>query len=527
MYIEPNTTIRVLKNVPLDPSFDHTIYFESASAQTSYFQSKTKYTLDRQSYQRVQRGYMRINIQAENLYDCNYVMFQNTAFGNKWFYAFIKSVEYINHTVSQIEFEIDVMQTWFFDYTLDRCFVDREHSATDGLFENIVVENLNLGDEYVCNAKDSFDMNNMYVCVLVNRKTAVGTAESKTINNIYTPVNVLAGVPSTDPSSMDALLDEYQEGDIIAVYQYPAILGDDSTTTPAVYNKTIVENLTTIDGYQPRNKKLFSHPYNFILVSNNSGQTATYKWEDWQTGTMIGTRGTFQIKGVFVSTPAVICYPRNYRGIANAYDDGLVLSNFPQCPWSGDIFKAWWAQNKASFVTSGITSVIGTASTGVVPGLTALAVTGNPGIAAAVGSRAMKLGAAAAGVSAAANSANSVAKMQDIKNTPSQTHGQTQTDSLNPGIGRMEFDFYSMSIKAQYARIIDEYFDRYGYATKRNKIPNRNVRPHWTYTKTIGCTISGSIPADDAVAICEIYNNGITFWKNGDEVGNYNLDNTV
>lgn len=520
MYIEPNTTIRVLSNVPLDPSFDHTIYFESAGAQATYFQSKTKYTLDRQSYQRVQRGYMRINIQAESLYDCNYVMFQNTAFGSKWFYAFIKSVEYINNNVSQIEFKLDVMQTWFFDYTLDKCFVEREHSETDDLFGNIVVENLDLGDEYVCNAKDTFDMNNMAVCALITRKTTEGTAVSRTINNIYTPIHIIAGVPSTDPPSMDYLLDQYQEDEIIAVYQYPSILGDAGTTTPGSYSKTIEVNLTTIDGYTPHNKKLFSYPYNFLLVSNNSGQTATYKWEDWHTGTMVGTRGAFQIKGVFVSTPAVICYPRNYRGIMDSYDDGLVLSNFPQCPWAGDIFKAWWAQNKASFVTSGITSVLGAAGSGVMSGIVATAVSANPALGVASA-------AVSTGISVASTIANSVAKVQDIKNTPSQTHGQTQTDSLNPGIGRVQFDFYSMSIKNQYARVIDDYFDRYGYSTKRNKVPNRNVRPHWTFTKTIGCTITGSIPSDDAVDICEIYNNGITFWRNGDEVGNYNLDNTV
>ena len=37
MYIEPNTNIRILKDVPLDKTFDHTIYFGSASAQATYF----------------------------------------------------------------------------------------------------------------------------------------------------------------------------------------------------------------------------------------------------------------------------------------------------------------------------------------------------------------------------------------------------------------------------------------------------------------------------------------------------------
>ena len=520
MYIEPNTTIKILKNVPLDPSYDHTIYFTTATAQSTYFSSKNKYTLDRQSYQRIQKGIMRVSVIAENLYDCNYIMFQNSAFGTKWFYAFIKSVEYVNNEVSQVEFQIDVMQTWFFDYELDKCFVEREHSATDELFGNIVVENLNLGNEYVCNDKNTFDMNNMSVCALINRNTTTGTATSQRINNIYTPMNIIAGIPVSDPNSIDYMLDQYQEGEIIAIYQYPSIFGDASTTTPASYQKTITANLSTLDGYTPRNKKLFTHPYNFLLVSNNTGQTAIYKWENWHTGTLVGTDGHFHIKGVFVSTPAVICYPVNYRGVINAYDDGIVLSNFPQCPWSGDVFKAWWAQNKASFVTSGVTSVLSALGSGVSTGITATAFSANPAV--GVGA-----GAVAAGISIISTVANSVAKVEDIKNTPSQTHGQTQTDSLNPGIGRVQFDFYSMSIKRQYAQIIDEYFDRYGYATKRNKVPNRNVRPHWTFTKTIGCTITGSIPADDAVAICDIYNNGITFWKNGNEVGNYNLDNRV
>lgn len=75
--------------------------------------------------------------------------------------------------------------------------------------------------------------------------------------------------------------------------------------------------------------------------------------------------------------------------------------------------------------------------------------------------------------------------------------------------------------------MIDDYFTMFGYAIKRVKVPNRNSRPHWNYVKTIGCTLTGSIPSDDMKKICNIYNNGITFWKNGSEIGHYELDNTV
>ena len=45
--------------------------------------------------------------------------------------------------------------------------------------------------------------------------------------------------------------------------------------------------------------------------------------------------------------------------------------------------------------------------------------------------------------------------------------------------------------------------------------------------KTIDVNIVGSVPADDMAKIKACYNNGITFWRNGNEVGNYSLDNSV
>jgi hypothetical protein len=75
--------------------------------------------------------------------------------------------------------------------------------------------------------------------------------------------------------------------------------------------------------------------------------------------------------------------------------------------------------------------------------------------------------------------------------------------------------------------MIDDFFTMYGYAVRRCKIPNRSSRPHWNYVKTIGCCITGSVPADDMRKICSIYDAGITFWKNGNEVGNYSLNNSL
>ena len=540
MYIEPNTIIVACKDIPLDTTYEHTIYFADSDAQETYFRGKGKYVFERNSYQRVQRGWMRVKRKAEDLYDCNYLMYRNTAFGDKWFYAFIKGVEYVNNEVSQIQFELDVMQTWMFDYELEQCFVEREHSSTDNYWQNLVPENLDCGEDVVSNGMRTFDMNDMCVCVLAaypENQSSTG----RVINNVYTPLRILAGVPASSTREIDALIDEYvqdgQEDRIVAIFQYPEFLGDASTSTAVTQTFYVASNVDTIDGYTPRNRKLYNYPYNFMLMSNNNGQTAVYKYENWDTESVVGD---FEVAGAFVTTPCVMVYPTQYRGIESDYDSGLTISSFPQCAWVGDAFKAWWAQNRASVVTSGISSVLGTA-------LTTMAIAGNPALGApvtmgttvtSVGRAAMAQGAreeaAQFAVQQAGRSAKLSASMQvkgvlaqvrDLQHTPPQIHGQTQTDSLNTGIGRVEFSCYKMSIKAEYARIIDDYFDRYRYATRRNKVPNTNVRPHWTYTKTLGCTIKGSIPCDDADAICAIYDNGITFWRNANEVGNYSLDN--
>lgn len=508
MYIQPTTDIRLLKDVPLDTTYDHTIYFASATVQSNYFISLQKYMLTNYTYQRVKRGVARIGIKADNLYDCNYMMFKNTAYGNKWFYAFITSVEFVNNECAEIYFELDVMQTWFFDYSPDMCFVEREHSSRDGLWENLVPENLDLGD-YTIEKKDTFDMTPLYVCALTSKTLTGSAATGRTINHIYVPLNVIAGIPADDPDSVNAVLEEFvgegQEDAIVTLYEYPGFLGDASTTEPQTKVKQLSPDFTKIDGYIPKNKKLFSYPYSMLVVSNNCGQTAEYRWEQWDS---VEQCGLFNIQGVFVSTPCVLCYPAYYRGAINDIDSGLTYSNFPQIPWVGDTYKAWLAQNKGTIASGLISTAVGTGLT--IAGATSV----NPIM-------------VASGVATISGSVGSVVgKAVDAQNRPPQVHGQVQCDSLNAGANRCEFTFLHMSIRAQFARIIDDYFTMYGYATRRCKYPNRSSRPHWNFVKTIGATVTGSVPADDMKKICSIYDNGITFWKNGSEVGNYSLDNS-
>ena len=84
MYIAPNSKIHLLKDVPLDNRYQHTLWFADKTSQHNYFTGKIKHSFDDQSYVRLNRGYINVEIKADMCYDCNYMMYQNTSFGNKW-----------------------------------------------------------------------------------------------------------------------------------------------------------------------------------------------------------------------------------------------------------------------------------------------------------------------------------------------------------------------------------------------------------------------------------------------------------
>lgn len=521
MYIEPDSKIYVLRRVPLDNTYEHTIYFEDVNSQRTYFEKKAKFKFEKQSYQRVQRGYIRIARRAEDLFDCNYVMFQNTAFGDKWFYAFIKSVEYINNNVSQIEFEIDVLQTWLInqDWELEICFVEREHTYSDDLFEHIVPENLDAGEDYIVREGGLIEPELQTRIVLLT-----SCDENKNAPKIEVKENFLIGLQQTmrnaqslsDMKEMGELIEHYINlGEDYIVGLYIAPWGDDFREIPMP--------ITDINGYVPKNKKLFTSPYNILVVSNNAGQTATYKYENWNEAKTSHT-AIFEQRSTTYPNPATAYYPRAYRGLSVDVDSALTLANFPQCAFAGDAFKAWFAQNKATIANSLISTVLGSIAVAGLsvanPALGAISAAGLTGAQYAAGKSAnISLMHGAMGVTSL------LAKMNDLKNTPPQIHGQVNTETLNAVNGLIHFRFMQMQIKPEYAEIIDDYFTRYGYACHKNKLPNVNARTHWTYTKTVGCTIKGSIPCDDMNRICRIFDNGITWWKDGEEIGNYNLDN--
>lgn len=518
MYIEPNTTIRILKDCPLDTTYDHTVFFKTKAEQTRYFSSLTKYTLNNQTYQRVNRNSMRVQYKADDLYDCNYIMFQNTNFGNKWFYAFIKSVEYVNNITCQIEYEIDVMQTWFFDYTLGQCFVEREHSATDVAGDNTVPENLELGD-YVSEDFDASGVLGEKSIVVAatfdeNYDDVGGTIYSSIYSGLY--FNVFPNTTDGASACTEFLRNAGAKTDgIVAVFLMPTNMVTELGGEVKGYSvdKEKFANIKRADGTPIKNNKLLTYPYNFMYVTTLQGNYATYHYEYFENDNC-----EFFITGDMSPNPAVIIAPKNYKGVPTNYDEKMVLAGFPQLSFNVDSFKAWLAQSASSLAVNAMSTGVGAYHTYQSASLAAQTATTAAGIAGA------GLAASLAPVTAGIAIAGVLAPVVQHSMMPDQARGGLGNQTM-AAVGLLDFAFMHKHIKPEFVTIIDDYFNMFGYATHKVKVPNRAVRPHWTYTKTVGCVVNGSVPCDDMDKICSIYNNGITFWNNGNEVGNYSLDN--
>lgn len=552
MYIEPNSTIILLTNVPIEPDQSNTLYFDNVAEQTAYFQSKQLMAFYENTYQRVNRGFARLQVPADRVYSANYMMFRNIAYGGKWFYAFVNSVEYINDVTTQINFTIDPIQSWFFEYTEDACFVERMHARSDDIGEHIEPEPVQLS-EYVYAPTMELQHDNFVGDTFIDPSIIVNYVnpeDQDPTGDVYGGVysaGKLYAWRFTEIESLKTWVAQHMENTteaIINMYMCPRALHDDTHngdpipqfTVPRLFEDEFpaITDTNTIDGYVPKNKKLYTYPYNFFQVRDNCGNSLTLRYEFFD-----NLKPRFRVYGNCVSPVELVLYPEHYKGLAFYTSERLTIKGFPLCSWSGDAYKAWLAQNNIPYAINAVgTAIPAIASAGV--GLfTAGAMAGNMGaLSGMIGSS----GAGSVASHTLAPIGNSIMgsigseinlATEYLSNRYSAsiqadiTKGSISSGNADYASSRMHFAPARMCITAECARRIDDYFTSFGYSIGRNMIPLRKVRTRFTYVKTAGANIHGNLPADDAQYIANCYNRGIRFWADKTNVGVYTIANDV
>ena len=505
----------------------------------------------------------------------NYIAYQNPNYSNKWFFGFIDSVEYISDGCTRINFTIDELSTWRDYWDIKTCFTIREHVNDDTVGLNTVPENIEIGDYEIVDLRYSSlyesqvegrpDFSIIFcVTKIPSRGGNYATAEI-TDNRVAGSIGYIGGVYSSlsffavkTPEDANIVLKLYEQSDattdaIKNIYIVPSgcvnyDYDPDPVTgysrTSYIYTREVFQRVATLyplynyyespsayfvqpdvlaENYSPVNKKLLSYPFSYFFVTNNSGESIDYKYEDFPFQTISPSTTPQRIisysKRIVPSTSvsAKLVFD-NYKAYSsatsyttklNAY--GINFSKIPVCAWTGDYYTNWLTQNGVNVGTNLALGVAG-ATVGLLTG---------------------GVGLIAGGLALGSSISNAVSQVHKATTVPPQSNGDINTGDFNFCFARNIISFYFMSIRPEYARIIDDYFTRQGYKVNRLKVPNETGRTYWNYVQIanddcIGTTKNTiSVPTSSMDVINNAYRAGVTIWHDHANIGNYSLSNTI
>lgn len=534
--VVPSSNIILLKT-PFEMDYKNNLTFSTLQAQLTYFNTLPHTEITDATYQR-KEGVIRYPALVDDILTYNYCMYQNENFSNKWFFAFIKNMEYVNNNVTNITIETDVWQTYQFDLTFKKSFVEREHVNNDTTGLHTIPEGLETG-EFISNAHvidDHLDNITSELVYILSSSVDLGEyIDDPTAYDSDNPIppspirryNGIISGTSYYPALRQEDIQSFLEGitrcgqidAVNGIFMAPALsVGElqsdysiEETTTPITYTNSISKQ-TTLNGYTPRNNKLLTGDYNYLLVSNNNGESVTMRYEDF------GSACTFKIDMATTPGCSIRMIPTNYKGNVEADEYGINMGKLPICSYPVDMYTNWLTQNSINVAGINITSDdinLGLASSNAILGTIGSVASGN------------YLGGASSVINGAGGIANALIAKKQHSLIPPQARGNLNAGDVITSEGKNTFHFYKMSIKQEYAKIIDNYFDMFGYLVNDVKIPNITGRRNWNYIKTIDINITGDVIQEDMEKIKSIFNNGVTLWHNPSTYLDYSQNNDI
>ena len=442
----------------------------------------------------------------------DYLAFQNPAYSNKWFFAFIDKIEYHGEANTKIYYTIDVCSTWYDYWNPQKCWVLREHPNTDTAGDNLVPENLELG-EYVTNFYYEMDTLKDYGYIMTVSEVLSGDDPSVgyPIGAVYNPggayyydnYSALAGkVQAYQGWKAEAITNVYIVPQVIVrdLQGAAATNGQWKGMNDAYSSDMSLSKMLTLNGYIPKNRKLLTYPFCALSVENNNGSANIYRFEFFNSD-----RCYCRLLGVPTIGCSIRIAPKDYKGVTINHAEGLVAGKYPTLGWINDTYTNWLTQNGVNIALGQVSGAISTVA--------------NP----------TPVGMAQEGI----NVASGLYQMYAHQMLPDTVKGQTNCGDINSSGKFNTFIFKHLSITADFAERIDQFFTRYGYATNKLKLPNQTGRSVFNYIQigqgeNIG--YSGnviSVPPDAMEKINNVYRSGVTVWHNHDNIGNFDLTNSI
>lgn len=522
------------KGIRLDRNYKNILDY-SESSMLTLVQNKAVASNLNCSFLR-DEGVLQLDIPYGTALQADYLAFQNPAYSNKWFFAFIDKVEYYGDRNTRIHYTVDVCSTWWDYWTAQKCWVLREHANTDNAGDNLVPENLEMGEFVNNGSRINISGTSYYAFALIST-----AAPSDSTKYVY---NNLGGVLASGrlfcftyaAQFGNFVLKLSNEGKLDAISQaylipYAAIGGDlhlnsdfdpIGDTDEELYYRykgknepytddTTISRPSSLNGYTPVNKKLLTAPFMSLVVSNSAGTVNNYAYEFFSDPSAC----KFTCEYVPVVGCSFIAIPRNYKGIDKNMNELIVGPKFPALQWTGDIYTNWVTQN-------GVNIGIGIVSDGI--GLVKSAVN--------IGEGEIEKGVSGM-ESVGFSIANQMAELYKHSLVPMSIRGSSNVGDVMSAAKELNIYGYPMSITSQFAQRIDQFFTRYGYATNKLKIPNQTGRATFNYVQiaageNIGYPSANfSVPPADMEIINNAYRAGVTIWHNHDNIGKFDLANGI
>ncbi len=529
-YVAPNGTIQLFRNIHLTPAYTDTIWFPNLATQNTFFSNTANYTFSNQMYTRVTGNKVRIHIVADEIRDCSYMRFQNVrGTKSKWFYAFITNIEYVNEQVTEVNYEIDEIQTWCFDVDDEdrfaECFIERQHSESDNLGENLVPEPLNVTENIVSNIDHTYTSNGTNYLVVFGIADAAETItgwndylygglastvhyvifeNSDELSKFIDNVNISNGI-------INGLFGNNDNWSILAVYAVPkryftgrgseitlktakcykmqsvAIEIPSQITKPSTASGSKLGNVS--DGqYTPKNNKIFTFPFSFIRIASPIGEI-DLKYE------LFFGQNTIQffLKTCCNPEPSILIRPQDYNGGENDFRNSMTIDGFPsltlyQSTQTGELVGRA-IRLAATTMANAMGGEEGESKMGII-----------------TSNKEAPLLSSAPTTIKAGNATAFAAQFAATSGTSAVT---------------FSIDFYRMGLKKEFAEMFDTYFSRYGYAQNKVAKPNVHARMWWTYIKTRDCRCTVNAPASSLRKINDVMNDGITWWDYRVGIGDY------
>ena len=527
-----------LCETPLENDYKHQLTFTNATAQRNYFNSSSVLKRVCNDFTYIKKdNQLIVDYPIDSIINCNYLFYVNTGFTNKYYYAFITNMEYVNENATRITFEIDAFQTYMFNIVYKKSFVEREHVNDDTLGKNLVPENLETG-EYVAQ-NQTLDTTYNDRCIVMASPVDIDELLSNppaSVTGLTYRTGVYNNIPAgcayyrfddslSIPNIIKRLADFGVSDQIICMFLAPKGICSVVTglhriaDTNTVASKAVgITRVSTLDGYTPKNKKCLTFPYCYINVTNGVGQSAVYKQEYWEITTVEGETA-MELDEIAVLNPglSIKVVPRYYKGIDRNYDEGISIGKFPQLTWLNDAYTNWLTQN-------GVNLGFKTLNANEWATSKALIQTGTGIIQAGTQAGYSSIENITGGLSTVFNNMQEQYKHSF---TAYQLEGSLNTGDVATAANYNALAFSRMTITNEFAKRIDDYFSTYGYQVNEFKTPNVTGRTNWNYVKTSNCNLEGDIPRMYVKKLESMFNNGITFWHNPSTFLDYSQDNTI